>query len=101
MPECPICGEYFMDQDKVSAHIYQEHPEKVGTPDSMARAIAAAGEEQNLCYVAALLAESSLRHNKSAKDVAFRWYEILLRLRSTKEFDKRYEHEESDRQNNG
>lgn len=81
MPDCPFCGEYLTDQDKLNAHIFAEHPEKVSTPDSMARAMAAAGEEQNLRYVAALLAESSLRSGKSADDVVGRYQEILLKLR--------------------
>ena len=82
MPECPICGEYFMDQDKLSAHIYSEHPEKVSTPDSMARAMAAAGEEQNLRYLAAVLTESSLRSGKNADEVLGRYQEILVRLKA-------------------
>jgi hypothetical protein len=70
-----------MDQDKLSAHIYAEHPEKVTTPDSMARAMAAAGEEQSLRYLAAVLTESSLRSGKSAQEIVDRYREMLAILR--------------------
>lgn len=81
MPDCPFCGEYFVDQDKLSAHVFSEHPEKVSTPDSMARAMAAAGEEQSLRSIAAMLAESSLRSGKSADEVVGRYQEVLFKLR--------------------
>lgn len=81
MPECPFCGEYLMDQDKLSAHVHSEHPEKVSTPESMARAMATAGEEQNLRYLAAVLTESSLRSGKSAHEIVARYWETLAILR--------------------
>lgn len=81
MPECPFCGEYLMDQDKLSAHIFAEHPEKVSTPDSIVRAMMAAGEEQNLRNLAAVLTESSLRYGIDEADIVLKWWRILVRLR--------------------
>ena len=46
MPTCPFCGEYFLDDNKLMAHINSEHPEQVLTPrdarDMMESARAAA-----------------------------------------------------------
>ena len=33
MPTCPFCGEYFLDDSKLMAHINSEHPEQAWTPD--------------------------------------------------------------------
>ena len=54
MPTCPFCGEYFLDDNKLTAHINSEHPERVFTPEDAremiekAQAMARAAQEGTL-----------------------------------------------------
>ena len=36
---CPFCDIEFLSEDELSAHIYQEHPEKTGTAEAVGQAM--------------------------------------------------------------
>lgn len=66
MPNCPICGEWMLDEEKLEAHIREQHPEET---ESMSEIMSRFAVQQSTPMVAVELLGLSLKYKKSPEEV--------------------------------